>query len=39
MTAGTPLVRFDPAKIAAAGHPSVTPIVVLNNPAATIEFS
>lgn len=39
VTAGTPLVRFDPAKIAAAGHPSVTPIVVLNNPAATIEFS
>lgn len=39
VTAGTPLVRFDPAKIAAAGHPSVTPVVVLNNKAAVIEFT
>ncbi|MGC3954733.1 MAG: PTS glucose transporter subunit IIA [Propionicimonas sp.] len=39
VTAGTPLVRFDPAKIAAAGHPAVTPIVVLNNKQARIEFS
>ncbi len=38
VTAGTPLVRFDAAKIAAAGHPSVTPIVVLNNKDAVIEF-
>lgn len=38
VTAGTPLVRFDPAKIAAAGHPAVTPIVVLNNKEARIEF-
>lgn len=38
VTAGTPLVRFDAAKIAAAGHPSVTPIVVLNNKEARIEF-
>lgn len=38
VTAGTPLVRFDLAKIAAAGHPSVTPIVVLNNSEAQIEF-
>lgn len=38
VTTGTPLVRFDLAKIAAAGHPSVTPIVVLNNKAAVIEF-
>ena len=39
VTAGTPLLRFDAAKIAAAGHPAVTPVVVLNNPNARIEFS
>ena len=38
VTAGTPLVRFDTAKITAAGHPTVTPVIVLNNPEAVIEF-
>ncbi|MBD7958153.1 PTS transporter subunit EIIC [Microbacterium sp. Sa4CUA7] len=35
---GTPLLRFDRAKIAAAGHPTITPVVVLNNARATVEF-
>ena len=30
VTEGTPLLRFDPAKIRAAGHPTVTPIILLN---------
>jgi len=38
VTEGTPLLRFDRAKIAAAGHPAITPVVVLNNAKATIEF-
>ncbi len=30
VTAGTPLVTFDPAAIEAAGYPLITPIVILN---------
>jgi len=36
--AGTPLIRFDAAKIHAAGHSAITPVIVLNNEDATIEF-
>ncbi|MFZ4893579.1 N-acetylglucosamine-specific PTS transporter subunit IIBC [Plantibacter sp. Mn2098] len=36
VTAGTPLLRFDLTKIRAAGHPAVTPVVVLNNEEAAI---
>lgn len=39
VTAGTPLLRFDLAKIAAAGHPAITPVIVLNNEDAQIELS
>jgi PTS system N-acetylglucosamine-specific IIC component len=39
VTAGTPLLEFDLQKIAAAGHPAVTPVIVLNNEAAQIEFT
>ena len=35
---GTPLLRFDRAKIAAAGHSAITAVVVLNNAGATVEF-
>nr|WP_229384132.1 glucose PTS transporter subunit IIA [Microbacterium allomyrinae] len=38
VAAGTPLLRFDLAKIRAAGHPSITPVIVLNNENATVEF-
>ncbi|KQP71336.1 MULTISPECIES: N-acetylglucosamine-specific PTS transporter subunit IIBC [unclassified Microbacterium] len=38
VTAGTPLLRFDLAKIQAAGHPSITPVIVLNNENATVTF-
>ncbi len=38
VTAGTPLLKFDIAKIKAAGHPTVTPVVVTNNKNAVIEF-
>ena len=38
VTAGTPLLRFDLAKIQAAGHPSITPVIVLNNENATVAF-
>lgn len=38
VTAGEPLVRFDRARIAAAGHSPITPIVVLNNPEARVEL-
>jgi len=33
---GTPLVRVDLDKVRAAGHPTVTPIVVLNDPDAVV---
>jgi PTS system N-acetylglucosamine-specific IIC component len=39
ITAGTPLLRFDRAKIEAAGHPVITPVIVLNNEDAVIELS
>ncbi|MGG7509139.1 N-acetylglucosamine-specific PTS transporter subunit IIBC [Plantibacter sp. YIM 135249] len=39
VTAGTPLLRFDLAKIRAAGHPSITPIVVLNDESAVIQLA
>jgi PTS system N-acetylglucosamine-specific IIC component len=39
VTAGTPLLRFDLAKIRAAGHPAVTPVIVLNNENARIDFA
>ncbi|MEV4688387.1 N-acetylglucosamine-specific PTS transporter subunit IIBC [Microbacterium sp. LWH3-1.2] len=38
VTAGTPLLRFDLAKIHAAGHPSITPVIVLNNENAVVSF-
>lgn len=38
VSAGTPLVRFDRAAIAAAGHPAITPVVVIGHKDATIEF-
>lgn len=38
VTTGTPLLRFDVEAIRAAGHPTITPVVVLNNEGATIEF-
>jgi PTS system N-acetylglucosamine-specific IIC component len=39
VTVGTPLLEFDLKKIAAAGHPAITPVIVLNNENAQIEFS
>ena len=36
--AGTPLLRFDLSKIRAAGHPAVTPVIVLNNENAAVSF-
>jgi PTS system N-acetylglucosamine-specific IIC component len=38
VTAGTALLRFDLSKIQAAGHPSITPVIVLNNENATVAF-
>ncbi|WP_426325838.1 N-acetylglucosamine-specific PTS transporter subunit IIBC [Microbacterium sp. E-13] len=38
VTAGTPLLKFDLAKITAAGHPSITPVIVLNNENAAVAF-
>ncbi|HJA03966.1 MAG TPA: N-acetylglucosamine-specific PTS transporter subunit IIBC [Candidatus Microbacterium stercoravium] len=35
---GTPLIRVDLEKIRAAGHPTITPVIVLNDENATIEF-
>ncbi|WP_127818441.1 N-acetylglucosamine-specific PTS transporter subunit IIBC [Microbacterium sp. CPCC 204701] len=35
---GTPLLRFDLDRIRAAGHPAITPVIVLNNENAKIEF-
>jgi len=39
VTTGTPLLRFDAAKIRAAGLSTVTPVIVLNNEDATVELS
>lgn len=38
VSTGTPLVRFDAGKIRAAGLSTVTPVIVLNNENATINF-
>ena len=38
VTAGTPLVRFDAAVIRDRGLSAITPIIVLNNEEATVEF-
>ncbi|MGX9346297.1 N-acetylglucosamine-specific PTS transporter subunit IIBC [Microbacterium sp. KNMS] len=38
VTAGTPLLRVDLDRIRAAGHPTVTPVIVLNNESAVIEL-
>ena len=38
VTAGTPLLRFDAAKIDAAGLSAITPIIVLNDESATVTF-
>ncbi len=38
VTAGTPLLRVDLDKVKAAGHPTVTPVVVTNDKEAVIEF-
>ena len=35
---GTPLLRIDLDKIRAAGHPTITPVVILNSEHATLEF-
>jgi PTS system N-acetylglucosamine-specific IIC component len=35
---GTPLLRVDLDKIRAAGHPTITPVVVLNSAQAKVEF-
>ena len=35
---GTPLVRVDLAKIREAGHPTITPVVLLNRPGGSLEF-
>lgn len=38
VTAGTPLLRVDLDKVKAAGYSTVTPVVITNNKAATIQF-
>ena len=38
VVAGTPLLRADLAAIRAAGHPTVTPVIVMNDPGARIEL-
>jgi PTS system N-acetylglucosamine-specific IIC component len=39
VTAGTPLLRIDLDRVRAAGHPTITPVVVLNNPDARVEIA
>lgn len=39
VTAGEPILRFDLDKIRAAGHPTITPVVVLNDENAVVEFT
>ncbi|MBM7369038.1 N-acetylglucosamine-specific PTS transporter subunit IIBC [Gordonia hydrophobica] len=39
VTAGQPLINVDLAKIQAAGYATVTPVVVMNDKTATVEFS
>ncbi len=39
VTAGTPLLRFDAARIRAAGLSAITPVIVLNDENATIALS
>lgn len=38
VTAGTPLLRFDPARIEAAGFSALTPVIVLNDETAELRF-
>jgi PTS system N-acetylglucosamine-specific IIC component len=38
VSVGTPLLRFDRTKIRAAGHPTITPVVILNNADAELRF-
>ena len=38
VVAGMPLLRADLAAIRAAGHPTVTPVIVMNDPGARIEL-
>ena len=38
VVAGTPLLCADLAAIRAAGHPTVTPVIVMNDPGARIEL-
>jgi len=38
VTEGTPLIEFDLEKIRAAGHPTITPVVLLNGGAAELRF-
>ena len=39
VTAGQPLINVDLKKIEEAGYPTVTPVVVMNDKTATVEFS
>ncbi|WP_236995123.1 glucose PTS transporter subunit IIA [Gordonia phthalatica] len=39
VTAGQPLINVDLAKVEAAGYPTVTPVVVMNDKTASVEFS
>ena len=38
VVAGTPLLRADLAAIRAAGHQTVTPVIVMNDPGARVEL-
>lgn len=39
VTAGQPLINVDLQKIEAAGYPTVTPVIVMNDKTATVEFA
>jgi len=38
VVAGTPLLRADLGAIRAAGHPTITPVIVMNDPGARVEL-
>jgi PTS system N-acetylglucosamine-specific IIC component len=38
VVAGTPLLRADLAAIRAAGHETITPVIVMNDPGARVEL-